>query len=185
MDLLALVPFFLLGLGLFWAIWLIFKRNLLDQNLGKLIAYFVGVVITLAVIGWIVDTYIPQWAARRLMNARESEDVQTIENVGRDIWEEAMSGETTPPTIVVSTPIPSQPTPVTTSPGQTPIPAETPAVSGQSAPGQTQSYTVASGDTLYSIARRFGVSVAAIQQYNNMGTSTAIQVGQTLNIPVP
>jgi LysM repeat protein len=181
MNLIALVPFVLVGLGIFWALWLIFKRNLLDQNLGKLIMYFIGVVITFAVIGWITDTYLPQWTARRLSKARTSTDVQTIESISRDIWEEAM-GEAPQNTVIVTTPIP----PVVTTPAATSVPTnETPAVSGQSLSGRTQTYTVVSGDTLYSIAKRFGVSIAAIQQYNGLGTSNNIKTGQTLIIPVP
>jgi len=184
MDLIALVPIVLVGLGFFWALWLIFKRNLLDQNLGKLVAYFIGVVITFAVIGWIIDTYLPQWTANRLLNARTSQDVQIIESVGRDIWEEAM-GSPPQATVIVTTPVSQQP-PVVTTPVATSIPTNgTPAVSSQSLSGRTQTYTVVSGDTLFSIAKRFGVSVAAIQQYNGLGTSSNIKAGQTLIIPVP
>lgn len=43
-------------------------------------------------------------------------------------------------------------------------------------------YTVRSGDTLYSIARKFGVSVKALQQANNLSSSTTIYKGQRLNI---
>ncbi|MEZ4639478.1 MAG: LysM peptidoglycan-binding domain-containing protein [Caldilineaceae bacterium] len=41
-------------------------------------------------------------------------------------------------------------------------------------------YTVAWGDTLYSIANRFGLSVAALQQANNIGS---INSGQVIVIP--
>lgn len=45
-----------------------------------------------------------------------------------------------------------------------------------------KNYTVRSGDTLYSIARKFGVSVQALQQANNLSSSTTIYKGQQLNI---
>jgi len=45
------------------------------------------------------------------------------------------------------------------------------------------SYKVVTGDTLGSIATKFGVTVARIQAANAMGTSTVIRVGQTLKIP--
>lgn len=201
MDLLALVPFFLLCLGLLWALWLIFKRNMLDQNLTKLVSYFFGVIITFAVIGWLIDSYLPQWAAQRLINTRASDDVQTIETVGREIWQEAMGNSTTQP-VVITTPVaqptvivvPATPAP-TTAPGTTPAPTVSPvtpegnnsgAVTGQSVgtalqPGEIL-YTVASGDNLYRISQQFGVSWQAIQQRNNL-PSTAIQIGQTLIIP--
>ena len=40
------------------------------------------------------------------------------------------------------------------------------------------------GDTLFSLARRYGVTVEAIQQANNL-TGDAIDVGQQLIIPPP
>ncbi len=96
MDLLALFPFFLLGLGLLWALWLIFKRDLLSQNLGKLISYFIGVFITFAAIGWLVDTYLPGWVANRLQKTANSREVQTIQTLGRQIWEQAAGGQPVP-----------------------------------------------------------------------------------------
>lgn len=43
-------------------------------------------------------------------------------------------------------------------------------------------YTVVKGDSLYSIARRFGVSVQALKDANNL-TSDTLSVGQVLRIP--
>jgi LysM repeat protein len=45
-------------------------------------------------------------------------------------------------------------------------------------------YVVQAGDTLFSISRRFGVTVQAIMAANNL-TSTNIHVGQQLYIPLP
>lgn len=45
----------------------------------------------------------------------------------------------------------------------------------------TQTYTVKSGDTLYSISRTYNVSVADIQKWNNLKTTT-LKVGQKLTI---
>jgi LysM repeat protein len=45
------------------------------------------------------------------------------------------------------------------------------------------SYKVVSGDTLGSIATKFGVTVARIQAANALGTSTVIKIGQVLKIP--
>ncbi|MCI9042518.1 MAG: transglycosylase SLT domain-containing protein [Muribaculaceae bacterium] len=44
-------------------------------------------------------------------------------------------------------------------------------------------YKVRSGDNLSKIAKRHGVTVKAIQQANNMGSSVAIRAGQTITIP--
>ena len=45
-----------------------------------------------------------------------------------------------------------------------------------------QTYTVQSGDTLYEIASRFGVTVSNLKSRNNL-TSDVIRVGQVLSIP--
>ena len=44
-------------------------------------------------------------------------------------------------------------------------------------------YIVKEGDTLYSISRLYGVSVAQLQAANCMGSSTKIRVGQKLYVP--
>ncbi|WP_239923615.1 N-acetylmuramoyl-L-alanine amidase [Agaribacterium haliotis] len=48
--------------------------------------------------------------------------------------------------------------------------------------GRGTNYTIASGDTLSSIAQRYNVSVASIKKANQLNSST-IKVGQTLAIP--
>lgn len=55
------------------------------------------------------------------------------------------------------------------------------------APARAQSsgpeYVVQEGDTLYSIARAFGVTVEALQQANNIADPSLLAIGQTLVIP--
>ncbi|MBD8491147.1 LysM peptidoglycan-binding domain-containing protein [Echinicola sp. CAU 1574] len=46
----------------------------------------------------------------------------------------------------------------------------------------SQTHTVAKGETLYGIARKYGVSVADIQNWNNIANQSIIQVGQKLII---
>jgi LysM repeat protein len=56
-------------------------------------------------------------------------------------------------------------------------------------PGQSSSivganeYVVVAGDTLYSIAQRFGTTVAAIQRANGIVNPALIRAGQKLTIP--
>ncbi|MGC8782224.1 MAG: LysM peptidoglycan-binding domain-containing protein, partial [Anaerolineae bacterium] len=61
------------------------------------------------------------------------------------------------------------------------IPAAAPAVTEQ--PRATRTYTVRAGDTLVGIATKFGVTVQAIQQLNNLPSPDKIYTGQVLKIP--
>jgi LysM repeat protein len=49
--------------------------------------------------------------------------------------------------------------------------------------GGTRTYRVKRGDTLYTLARRFGTAVSTIQRLNHMGTSTTLHAGQVLKVP--
>lgn len=51
-----------------------------------------------------------------------------------------------------------------------------------SIPNNEITYTVKSGDNLYDIASRYGISVAELKNYNNL-TSNLLSVGQQLKIP--
>ena len=65
-----------------------------------------------------------------------------------------------------------------------PAPSAAPAttVTGTPAPAVAESYTVASGDTLTSIAKKFSITVNQLRKANNM-TTDRIKVGEKLNIP--
>ena len=91
----------------------------------------------------------------------------------------------TPLTPTLNSPLPTLPAtlPIT---GVTSAPALTstlraPQPATQNAP---QPYVVQPGDTLFSLAQHYGVTVEAIQQANNL-TSDNIYAGQTLSIPRP
>jgi LysM repeat protein len=58
-------------------------------------------------------------------------------------------------------------------------------VSGElgSGVGSSGEYVVQAGDTLYSVALRFGTTVEAIQQANGLWSGSYIQIGQRLVIP--
>ena len=49
--------------------------------------------------------------------------------------------------------------------------------------GDTNTYVVQAGDTLYSIARRYGTTAEALASLNGSGPSDPIAVGQTLRVP--
>jgi murein DD-endopeptidase MepM/ murein hydrolase activator NlpD len=61
-------------------------------------------------------------------------------------------------------------------------PRARPAVLRTATPARTETVTVASGDNLYALSRRYGVSVGKIQSANNL-TDTRLHVGQRLVIP--
>ncbi len=52
----------------------------------------------------------------------------------------------------------------------------------QAATGETI-YVVQRGDTLYSLARRFGTTVDALMRFNNITNSNQIYIGQRLRVP--
>jgi membrane-bound lytic murein transglycosylase D len=60
---------------------------------------------------------------------------------------------------------------------------EIPGGARSASPGHSGVYTVASGDTLDAIARRFRVSQQEIADLNGLRSRNRIQVGQTLHIP--
>ena len=77
---------------------------------------------------------------------------------------------------------------VTPAPPQTPVvdesndPPSTPVVSTPPPPTNA-SYTIASGDTITSIAKRFGVTISSILNANRLSLSSIIYAGRTLSIP--
>ncbi|MFV2093256.1 MAG: LysM peptidoglycan-binding domain-containing protein, partial [Hyphomicrobiales bacterium] len=58
-------------------------------------------------------------------------------------------------------------------------------VSAKSRLTRPTSLTVAPGDTLYSLSRRYSVAVADLADANNIAKDTRLNVGQTLRVPKP
>ena len=83
------------------------------------------------------------------------------------------------PTVPPPTDIPPTGVPPTDIPAATSAPAATTAPST----GSTVTYVVQRGDTLYSLARRYGTTVEAIATANGIANPNQIRVGQTLTIP--
>ncbi len=173
----AIVVLFLIFLAIVWAFWLIFKRDLMANNLGKLLTYFVGVILTLLIVLWITSKFLPWWAVRLINDTRQSATAQELQAVSADLFKQIVSGPeigVTNTPVIITTPV----TPVS------PMPTPTPGViSSQSlAPGSGRTHTVRAGDTLYSIGRRYGVTVDQIKRLNNL-SNDLIYPGQQLNIP--
>jgi LysM repeat protein len=118
-------------------------------------------------------------------------DLKLAKSDGTEIVATTQTAQVTvgTPSQPTATPTPTQtptptatsttPTPTGTPPTATPTPTPTPTLQ----PGQTVIYVVRSGDTLYSIARRFGTTVQAVAQINNVSNPSRIYVGQRLLIP--
>lgn len=113
--------------------------------------------------------------------------------VTRDIWTGDTAGTTAqaatkmmeaPPAISTPTPqlIVVPPTPLP-SPTPTAVPVE-PTVAPSPTPAARE-YVVQAGDTLGAIAQEFGVTVAALVEFNEIADPNVISVGQRLRIPTP
>ncbi|MDP0489720.1 MAG: LysM peptidoglycan-binding domain-containing protein [Verrucomicrobiota bacterium JB023] len=79
---------------------------------------------------------------------------------------------------------PVAPTPVN-PPAYTPVPSQAPVTipsAGASTSVGGTTHTVSSGDTLWGLSRKYGVSVDSIRQANGL-TGDTIITGQTLSIP--
>src|SRR5688572_30630600 len=84
-------------------------------------------------------------------------------------------------------------TAIATAPAAAPaaLPSPAPAAVQQApavaaaAPTQSTAITAEPGDTLYSLSRRFGVSVAAIAAANGLTQTSTLLIGQRLVIPAP
>jgi hypothetical protein len=72
---------------------------------------------------------------------------------------------------------------VPTTPAATRMAARPTVTKGGSSTGMSIIHTVQEGENLYRIARKYGTSVQAIQQANNITDVTAITVGQKISIP--
>ncbi len=165
--LIALVPLILVIVGFVWGFWLILRKGDMVAQPAKMVGYFVGALLALAIALFLIVIIVPAWANQFLGFASKSSDVQSFQQKVETIFQQGLNTPT--------------PTRIPTAP---PV-VETP-VSGQSlspttpVPGQV--YIVQRGDTLYSIARKFGVTVQSLQTLNNISDPTKISVGTRLII---
>jgi cell wall-associated NlpC family hydrolase len=99
----------------------------------------------------------------------------------------APAGTAVPAPTATPTPTPvATAAPVVTATAPAPTPTPTPAPSPilpQPGDGEMIVYVVKRGDTLFSIARTFGVTVSSIQEANGIEDPSQIKVGQELMIP--
>lgn len=86
------------------------------------------------------------------------------------------------PTATASATAPASPTSSATATPATPVTPETSPT--HTVPPGTFAYTVVRGDTLFSIARRFGTTVELLSELNGITDPSQIEVGDVLLIPV-
>ena len=178
MDFLELLKFAPLILGFAFIAFLLFRKDAFSSfNLGKLITYFIGVLITFFVVGWFVDSFVFSWANERLENADNSTQFLEFKERSERIIDDSFSNNES--TTVVR---PQPTTPGTTQIVVTATPTPTdPELRPEGGPTQ---YTVVAGDTPFGIAQRYKTTVNDIMVVNGL-TSHTIIPGQVLNIPAP
>lgn len=87
------------------------------------------------------------------------------------------------PPITVAPTQPPVPEPTPTQPPPTPTPTEPPVPTPTPTPEGPIEYAVQEGDTLFSIASAYGVSVADVVEFNELPDENFIFVGQVLEVP--
>ena len=180
MNLAELLRFVPLGVGLFLAYHLIMKEGLPNKNLGKIASYFLGILLVFLAIGWLINSFFTSWANDMLQKAGSSDDLNSLIDTSSGIIQNAF-GTGSSDIEAQPAPAPTQPAPVT-APGGVAAPQTQPTDQSAAPATGPQTYTVATGDTLYDIALRHGSTVDAIMQANGL-TSYVIQPGQQLRIP--
>lgn len=176
MNLAELLKFLPLAIGAFLAYHLIFKQSLPSKNLGAILTYFIGTIIVFIAISWLITTFLAGWATDLLNAGTTSDEWTQFMDASEDVVKDAFSSEPLPqaqPTVIQIQPIVVTATP---GPGGTGSNPGVPAVVGP------RTHTVATGDTLFGIAQKYGTTVNDIMVANGL-TSYTIQPGQVFQIP--
>lgn len=178
MDVTALLNFAPLVIGVILAYHLIFKQKLPSENLGKIISYFVGILIVFFAVSWLITTFLAGWATELLEAGTTSTEWQQFIDASEGVVEDVFVPENNmQPTATT----PSQPAQVVATPPVSTVPE----TNLQEAESAVISYTVQPGDTLTRIAQRYGTTVNAIVELNRLASPNQILVGQVLLIPDP
>jgi LysM repeat protein len=170
MNIAVLVPFFLVLLGFAWGVWLIFRKGDLVAQPAKMLGYFVGALIAFFVASFLAVVIFPGWANQLLGMATTSSSVQSFQLKTEQLFQQSFG------------------VPTATSPAPAPGPTPTGRVSPLSLPGGGKAivHVVQGGETLYSISRKYKVTVQSIKTLNNIpDSSNRINIGDRLMIPQP
>ena len=184
MNFVNLLIFIPLGIGVAWLFYLIFRQDLAAKPLTNILSYFLGVLIIIVVVGWLIDTMLPNWLNSRLQNAQTSVELREFVDTTTVLIEDSVTTGDESNTVLL--PAPTQ---VILFPEQqsTPQPGGSVGLPGDEGQADVESnsqglHTVIPGDTLSGIADLYGVSVDALRQANNR-YNDLIFVGEQLIIP--
>lgn len=113
--------------------------------------------------------------------AAEAQMAQMATQAAQEATTAAASPEPSPTPLPTATPLPTPVPTIPPTPVPTPVPSPQP-TEAPSAPTE-QVYVVKRGDTLFSIARRYGVPLADLAAHNGIVNPNRIYAGQVLRIP--
>lgn len=184
MNLANLLIFIPLAIGVAWLFYLIFRQELAAKPLTNILSYFLGVLIIVIVVGWLIDTMLPNWLNTRLQNAQTSVELRQFVDSTTVLIEDSVNPDNSGPIIL---PTPTQvvvfPTPGSGSGGGTGVINPGEGDTGQFDVSISGTHIVAAGETLSIIASAYGVSLDDLRAVNNRYTDL-IFVGEVLQIPV-
>ncbi len=168
MNLIVLGPLLLVILGLAWGLWLIFRKGDMVTQPTKMIGYFIGAILAFLVAMLLTVVIVPAWTNQMLGLATNSSSVRGLQQKTQEILLDAVGQ----PAATVAP---------TARPNPTVSPLALPSSSNVRSSGVV--YTVVRGDTVYSIARKYGVSPQDLESLNRLTTPDKIYAGQKLTIP--
>ena len=179
MNLDVLLTFVPLAAGIAWLFYLIFRANLATQPIGKIISYFLGIVIIALTVGWLIDNVFPTWMNDRVQNTRTSVEWQQFVGTSTSIVDQSFTNNGNGvPTVAAPTAVPVI--------NATPIPADNGNVAADQAPSTnlegSTTHVVVEGDTFLSLSRQYNVTVDQLRAANNR-TTDFIYLGEELIIP--
>ena len=180
MNFVNLLIFIPLGIGVAWLFYLIFRQDLAAKPLTNILSYFLGVLIIIVVVGWLIDTMLPNWLNTRLQNAQTSVELRQFVNTTSVLIEDSVNPDTPSNTILL--PAPTDVPAIFPEQQVTPIPGlvGTPGAADIESSGKI--HTVVAGDTLFDIANLYGVTIEDLRAVNNR-YDDMIFVGERLLIP--
>ncbi len=145
--------------GLAWLGYLIFRKDLASQTIGRIFSYFLGVIVIFFGVGWLIDTFLISWVNERLQSTQNSTELRELNDtidtiIQESINREEQGGSAPQPTPVIVT--------VTVTPGPSGGPQLAPPESAApvSPPvAGPREHVVVAGDTLSRIAQTYGTTV--------------------------